>query len=97
MFHHVVMFTLAEGTDEDTRELILASLAELPGLIPEILDYHFGTDAGLAEGNHDVAVVARFADAPAYMRYRDHPAHQAFVANVLRPVLASRAAVQFAS
>jgi Stress responsive A/B Barrel Domain len=91
------MFTLADGTDEQTREQILAGLAELPGLIPEILDYRFGADAGLAEGNHDIAVVGRFADAPAYVRYRDHPAHQAFIANVLRPVLANRAAVQFAS
>ncbi len=91
------MFTLAEGTDQQTRELILAKLAELPGLIPEILEYRFGADAGLAEGNHDIAVVARFADAAAYMGYRDHPAHQAFIANVLRPVLASRSAVQFAS
>jgi hypothetical protein len=91
------MFTLAEGTDDKTRELILAGLAELPGQIPEIVDYRFGADAGLAEGNHDIAVVARFADAPAYARYRDHPAHQAFIANVLRPVLANRAAVQFSS
>jgi hypothetical protein len=40
-------------------------------------------------------VVADFASIDAYLAYRDHPAHQAVLADRIRPILAARAAVQF--
>ena len=67
-----------------------------PGQIPEIRDYRFGPDLGINEGNHQYAVVADFDSVDDYLVYRDHPAHLTVIAEAIRPILAARAAVQFA-
>lgn len=95
MFRHVVMFKLQPDTSAAQREAILAGLARLPGAIAEIRSFVYGTDAGLAEGNFDVAVVAEFDDVEAYKRYAAHPVHVEFVTTAVRPYLAQRSAVQF--
>lgn len=95
MFRHVVMFKLQPDASAAQREAILAGLARLPGAISEIKSFVFGIDAGLTEGNFDVAVVAEFDDVEAYKRYAAHPVHVEFVTTVVRPCLAQRSAVQF--
>ena len=47
------------------------------------------------EGNYDLVVVADFDDVDGYLVYRDHPDHQAVIAEHIRPILADRAAVQY--
>lgn len=91
---HVVMFRWNDAADEAGRQAMADALAGLPAQIPEILDYGFGPDAGLAEGNWDYAIVADFADQASYEVYRDHPAHLAVIAERIRPLIAQRAAVQ---
>jgi hypothetical protein len=91
---HVVMFRFAPGTTAEQRERIAEELRRLPAAIPEIAAYTVGTDAGLAEGNWDFAVVGDFASAEDWQAYRDHPAHQAVIADHIRPVVAERAAAQ---
>lgn len=76
-------------------EAIEAALAGLPSVIPELRDYRFGADAGVADGNWDFAVVADVDDANAWRAYFDHPAHQKVLVELLRPLLAERAAIQF--
>lgn len=95
VFRHVVMFKLRADTSAGQRTEILAGLARLPGAIPDIRSFVYGTDAGLAEGNFDVAVVAEFDDVEAYKRYAAHPVHVEFVTSQVRPHLAQRSAVQF--
>lgn len=97
MFRHVVMFTFAEGTTDSQVDAVLQGLAGLPVAIPEIRKYSYGRDAGLAPGNFSVAVVAEFDTDADYLVYRDHPAHQEFIATRVRPIVATRAAAQFAS
>jgi hypothetical protein len=92
---HVVMFEFTEGTTDEQIAAMTAGLETLPGLIPEIREYHVGPDLGLNEGNHRYAVVADFATEADYLTYRDHPAHLAVIAERVRPILATRAAVQF--
>ena len=91
---HVVLFRWKEGTTPAHLAAIEDALAALPALIPELVDYHFGRDAGLADGNWDFAVVAGVASVEDYVTYRDHPAHQAALADRIRPHVAERAAVQ---
>ncbi len=93
-FRHVVMFRWNDAADDAGRQAVADALAGLPAQIPELLDYRFGPDAGLAEGNWDFAVVADFADQSGYEVYRDHPAHHAVIADRIRPLVAERAAVQ---
>ncbi|MGI5267527.1 Dabb family protein [Nonomuraea sp. CA-218870] len=96
MIRHVVLFTWSPEATEEQKAAVAAELSALPGQIPQIRSYAFGPDAGINTGNHDFAVVADFDDEDAYTAYRDHPAHQAVIADHIRPILASRAAVQYA-
>jgi hypothetical protein len=95
MLRHVVLFRLKDDIEEGTTAMLLEGLSRLPGLIPDISSYSFGVDLGLAEGNYDLGIVAEFADAEALGRYAAHPAHQEFVVEKLKPVIAQRVALQF--
>ena len=95
MFRHVVMFTWSPEATDEQKAAVPERLAALPDAIPEIKEYHFGPDAGLAEGNYDFVVVADFADRDSFITYRDHPLHQAAVKEAIAPIRAGRAAVQY--
>jgi hypothetical protein len=91
---HVALFTFQPGTtDRQVRELC-EGLERLPGLIPEMVRYRFGTDAGLGEGNADFAVVAEFDSVEGYRAYAAHPAHRDVIDRLLKPILDRRWAVQ---
>jgi hypothetical protein len=92
---HVVTFGFRAGTTDEEIAAVTEALEALPGLIPEIREYRVGPDLGLKDGNHQYAVVADFATEADYLVYRDHPAHLAVITERIRPVLESRAAVQF--
>ena len=95
MFRHVVMLRWTDTATADDRRAVLDGLASLPPAIPEIRSYRVGVDAGLVpDANFDLAIVADFDDIAGYLVYRDHPVHQAVIAEHIRPILASRAAVQ---
>ncbi|WP_336214676.1 Dabb family protein [Nonomuraea sp. LPB2021202275-12-8] len=95
MIRHVVLFTWTEDATEEQKATVAAELRKLPGQIPQLRSYTVGRDAGLNPGNHDFAVVADFDDEDAYLVYRDHPQHQAVIAEHIKPIVASRAAAQF--
>ena len=95
MFRHVVLLTWNADATAEQRAAVPEGLRTLPALIPEIRSYHVGLDAGLAAaGNSDLVVVADFDDVAGYVVYRDHPAHLDVIARSIKPILASRAAVQ---
>lgn len=96
MLHHVVLLRFLEGTTEAQRQALAEGLAALPAAIEEVRSFAFGADLGLVDGTWDWAIHATFDDADAWRRYQAHPAHVAVVEQLLRPVLAERAAVQHA-
>ncbi len=96
MFRHVVMFKLVETTTVEQKDALLAGLARLPDQISLIRSFAVGLDARVAEGNFDIVVLVDFDNADDYLVYAAHPAHREFVANCVLPVLATRAAVQYA-
>jgi hypothetical protein len=91
--HTVLLRWAPEATPERIEE-ITAALRALPGAIPELRSYRVGSDAGLAEDSWDYAIWATFDSVEGYEIYRDHPRHQAVIAELIRPVLADRAASQ---
>ena len=93
-FRHVVMMRWTPEATEAQKSAVRAGLEELPSRIPEIRSYSLGTDAQVNEGNFDFVVVADFDDVDGYLVYRDHPDHQAVIQELIRPILAARAAVQ---
>lgn len=96
MIRHVVLMRTRHPLPAEEKETIVRSLRELPSLVPDIRRYSVGFDAGVSDGNSDLAVVADFDDVEGYLRYAGHPSHQEMIAELLRPVLAERVAVQYA-
>ena len=95
MLRHVVMFRWREGTTLQHLKAIEEGLGGLPAAIPELQAYEFGPDVRVNEGNFDFVVVADFHDLDDYLVYRDHPMHQAVIAERIRDHIAERAAVQY--
>jgi hypothetical protein len=93
---HVVTFTFRDDVTAEQIASMTDGLTGLPGQIPEIRDYRFGPDLAINEGNHQYAVVADFDSVEEYLVYRDHPAHMAVITERIRPIIASRVAVQLA-
>jgi hypothetical protein len=89
------MFTWKPEATEEQRKRVPAELSRLPGVIPSIKAYSMGTDIGVNEGNWQFAVTADFDDLDGYLAYRDDPTHQAIIKEHIRPIIATRAAVQF--
>ncbi len=90
-FRHIALLTFAPGTDVDA---IAQALHSLPAQIPELRRYEIGRDARLAPDNAHLAVVAELDDQSGYEAYRDHPAHQAVIAEHIAPHLIARTALQ---
>jgi len=96
VFRHVVMFKLVESTTPEQKETLLTGLSRLPGQISLIRSFSVGLDAHVAEGSFDVVVIVDFDSADDYLTYAAHPVHRKFLADCVLPVLATRAAVQYA-
>ena len=95
MFRHVVLLRFVPEATTEQKDVIVDALRKLPAQIPELRDYRVGRDAGLAPTNYDLAVVADVDDEAAYVVYRDHEAHQQVIRELIAPILAERAAVQY--
>lgn len=95
MIQHVVLISFTDDATDSQRDALVAGLRALPAQIPEIRAYAVGLDAGLAEGNAGIGIVAEFDDAAGWEAYRDHPAHRAVIDDLIAPIRAGRAAVQF--
>lgn len=97
MFTHVVLMTFKEDAPADLADEIVDALSGLPAAIPELKEYRIGKDLGLAEGNWQLGVVATFDNEAGYRTYSQHPAHLKIVTELVRPMVAQRAALQFES
>jgi hypothetical protein len=95
MIRHVVLFTWTPEATAEQKLRVQTELRALPPLMTGLRGYHAGSDAGLAAGNFDFAVVADFEDAASYLAYRDHPAHRAVIDECIAPIRGDRASVQY--
>ncbi len=94
MLRHCVMFRWAENVSDQTVQAVSDGLDALAALAC-IEVFRHGTDAGLSEGNWDYSVVADFVDEAAYRAYASDDDHVRLIAEVIKPNIVDRAAVQF--
>ena len=94
MIRHIALLTFVEGTTEEQVASIEAALARLPDRIPALRSYSFARDLGIDAGNASLAVIAEIDDEAGYLTYRDDPEHRRIIVELIRPVLAGRAAAQ---
>ena len=95
MIRHAVLFKWKAGTTREQVQALAAGLARLPAEIPEIADYRFGADLGLAEGNADFAIIADFASVEDWRAYSRHPAHLRLIEEHIVPIRESRVVLQY--
>ena len=94
MFRHVVLLRFTPESTPEQHQAVVAALATLPAHLPVLRSYDVALDAGLADGNWHVSAVADFDDAAGWQTYTVDPEHQRIIAEMIRPILAERAAVQ---
>ena len=95
MFNHVGHLTLSPEATDAQVEAILTGLLALPGQVPGLVEGQAVRDAGLTEGNATLRFHMRFESEDAWRAYGSHPAHVAVVTEHIKPVLASKAFVQY--
>jgi Stress responsive A/B Barrel Domain len=95
MLHHVVFIALKASSLDAEVDAMLEGFASLPGAISQIRSYDFGQDAGLSPNDVDVVLVATFDSVEDFAAYREHPAHMAFVRDLLEPICEERTSAQF--
>lgn len=94
---HLVLLRFHPGTSPEQVAAIATALRTLPGQIPELGTYLVGPDLAISDGTYDFGIAADFASQADYETYRDHPAHQAVIHELIAPLVAERAAVQYAT
>jgi len=95
VIRHVSVITFVDDVSEAEVAAIEAALAELPARLPQLRAYTFGRDLVLADTNASFAVVADFDDIAGYEAYRGDPEHQRILAELIKPLMSARAAVQY--
>ncbi|MGI9609946.1 MAG: Dabb family protein [Acidimicrobiia bacterium] len=94
MFRHCVMFKWADGVSDATKIEISLGLDRLATL-DAVTNYHHGPDLGVSEGNWDYGIVGDFEDEAAYREYATEPGHVTLIADLIKPNISARAAVQY--
>eukprot|EP00899_Mesostigma_viride_P005544 jgi/Mesvir1/14991/Mv14650-RA.1 len=92
---HCVLLSFTDAATEEQKKQLKQELDKLPSVITVIKSYRTGPDLGLAEGNKHFGITADFACKEDFITYRDHPAHVEVITKYIKPILASRAAMQF--
>jgi hypothetical protein len=95
MIRHVGLFRWKPEATQEQKKQVAREIATLPSVVPTIRGFELGPDIRVNEGNWDFCVTADFDGEAGYIAYRDDPAHRQIVADLLAPILAERAAVQF--
>lgn len=94
MFRHCVMFNWADDASDEAKAAVAAGLDELAKM-DCVGSFKHGADAGLRDDNYDYVAVGDFDSIAAYRTYATDPGHLEMIANVIRPAISSRVAVQY--
>ena len=94
MVRHIALMRWKPEATAEQRAGTIAEMKRMPEHVPELRSFMVEENAGTADGNFDLAIIAELDDFDAYAIYRDHPEHQALIRDMVVPILGERAAVQ---
>lgn len=94
MFTHVVTFVWRDDVPAGHALHAQENLYRYAETLQGCISYTCGPDAGINEGNADFAVVAVFEDEAAWHAYDTADEHNRIRAEIFRPWVTSRSAVQ---
>eukprot|EP00928_Gymnodinium_smaydae_P018648 TRINITY_DN17106_c0_g1_i1.p1 TRINITY_DN17106_c0_g1~~TRINITY_DN17106_c0_g1_i1.p1 ORF type:complete len:135 (+),score=22.67 TRINITY_DN17106_c0_g1_i1:50-406(+) len=101
---HIVMFGIKDDAAPEQVDSMKRCILGMPGKIPAIKQYEYGSDLLLPSGqshpsgkNRAVSWSATFENEAAYEEYAKHPDHVNCIKNFIAPVIlpGSRAAIQY--
>jgi hypothetical protein len=97
MLTHLCLITYKDpaSVDAATQSAIETAYLKLPSLIPGIVSMKVGRDAGLLDGNADLAILATFESKDAFTNYSTHEAHGTVIYPVLGHLMAGYSTAQF--
>jgi len=95
MFVHAGMLELVPEVTAEQQQYVIDGFGELEGRIDGLVQVEVCRDLGLSEDNAQLLCLLSFQDQLSWQRYRDHPAHQALIAERIAPVLRSKSFVQY--
>lgn len=93
MIRNVVVGRLRPGAALEDAEKALAAIAALQP--PGCLDMRVGVDAGLRDGNWQLAITADFVDAESYQRYDAEEEHNRIRREMFAPIVEELVRIQF--
>jgi catechol 2,3-dioxygenase-like lactoylglutathione lyase family enzyme len=94
MFRQIVATTWASGVTDAQKHSFVDALFALRA-IPGVAYVHGGIDCGRFPDNYGAVSILEFADFDAARAYVDHPDHQAYIADLVRPLTEGRVVVQY--
>jgi hypothetical protein len=84
VIRNVVMMKLKDGVNEDQ---VARAVDAMMGLqVPGLINLSAGRDAGLRDGNLDVALIVDLEDDDAYRGYDEDPEHQRIRRELIAPI-----------
>ena len=96
MIIHIVMWKLkGEGAEkQDNIRKVKAALETCKDIVPGMLKYEIGIDAGIDHAPWDIAVYSEFSSREALQAYQQHPTHLA-IKPIVGAVREARGAVDY--
>jgi hypothetical protein len=94
VLRHVVLFRWNEGTEPARVDRIEAELRAMLDRLEIVRAWSLGRDAGLREGNADMALVVDLDDADAFRAYSADAGHQRLLNELILPA-GTRFGVQY--
>src|SRR5690606_13504305 len=90
MITHVVFFWLNETNQDQQAKLLegAASLATIPGVIGFRSGIPIPSDRPVVDSSYSVGISMSFQDQEAADAYQDHPVHEAFIEQYVKPMVA---------
>lgn len=87
MIEHIVLFKWKEEASASAIAQVMEGLRNLPDKIPEIIALSCGENISERSQGFQHGLVVRFSDRDALATYQAHPAHQALVQNLIKPIV----------
>ena len=79
MWIHLFAFRWLPDATEAQKDRATKEILAFQGVIPGLLEVHFGKNQSSRASEYESGGVMKFKDAEAFKNYIDHPAHRALV------------------
>lgn len=95
MIEHIVLFQVKPYVEPGAVDQMFEGLRVLKDVVPGIIDLSVGRNFTDRGKGYNCGLVVRLESRQALELYRDHPAHQAVLNNLIKPIVDDVLAVDY--